>query len=178
MSRFPLILKTAIQATPGPVREVATRAGLSEPTLSRLSAGIHTPDPATLGKILPVFPHSTRSALVAAWVEDRGEEFGWTPAQIREALGSADGLAVPEALRRSLTLILARAGDAPEFAQALASLAACLVEPQDRDAWTNGNPFPEAQAVPLHEVAEGKGPDVSKLPRKPATYGKSPKKKA
>lgn len=174
MNRFPILLKTILERDPRSGLSIAAEIGISGPTLSRLCSGVSVPDPDTLSKILKIFEREEqRRRLIAAWIEDRAEEAGITPEELRASLETIDGGGIPAHLRPGLNIILARAGDSPEFAAAIDALVACLLSPVDRAEWMRNSPFPEHQ-----EVAEdAASPKINPGNPGKVNYGNRRKKK-
>ena len=127
-------------------------------SISRLAVGSADCSADLMGRIAHCFPRDDALRLLAAWVEDKAEEGGFTVAQLRASLGSADGLHVLPGLRDDLALILSRGANLREFRAIVSNLAA-LLRPSAEDT---------------HHAAEGPGP--TDLPKpKPVTYGKRPR---
>lgn len=179
MNRFPILLKTILERDPRSGLSIAAEIDISGPTLSRICSGVSVLDPETLAKVLKLFPRpEQRRRLIAAWIEDRAEEAGITPAELRASLETIDGGGIPAHLRPGLNIILARAGDSPEFAAAIDALVACLLSPQDRAEWMRNSPFPEFQNNEHQGVAEDENPPaIPPRTGKPASYISGRRKK-
>lgn len=136
--------------------EIARQIETDSSVLSKLTKGDADCSADTLGKLARCFPLPDQLRLLAAWVEDRAETAGYTPAQLRASLGSADGLHVPPGLRDDLELILAKGGAFPEFRAIISNLADLLRPAKDE-----------------HQVAEAPGP-VMPAPKE-VTYVKKKK---
>jgi len=132
---------------------LAKRVDADASSISRLAVGTADCSADLMGRIAHCFPQDDGLRLLAAWVEDKAEEGGFTVAQLRASLGSADGLHVPPALRDDLALILSRGANLREFRSIVSNLAT-LLRPTEEERHVADAPGPVMPAP--KEVTYGK----------------------
>lgn len=154
-TQFSLLLSKHLRSKADVAREVGTDTSV----ISRLALGTADCSAEVMGKIARCFPQEDQLRLLAAWVEDKAETAGYSPAQLRASLGSSDGLHAPAGLRDDLEIILASGGNSRELRGIISNLAD-LLRPAKEDA----------------HPAEEHGPAPQLPPPRPVSYGKKPRK--
>ena len=158
MKKFHVSFKLLLDKHDLSKAHIAAQADLTAPGVSKLALGRADCSASALGRIARCFPLKDQLTLIQAWMEDKAEEAGYTPAQLRQALGSSTGINVPEDMRADLEMLIAHAGGTHELRGLLKGLTS-LFKPSR---------LPNFEAAETHESPAVPAP-------KPVTYGKRKK---